>query len=81
MDPAGQFAQLGKSRLRLTGRLVEAQGNFGIAVRPELGSRKPEGECQRNQPLLGPVMEIALKALPFGVTGRNDARSGGAHLI
>ena len=42
--------------------------------------RDPERQGERDEPLLGPVVEIAFDSPPLGVGRRNDAGARGAHL-
>ena len=71
MDAARELAQLPDRELRLLARLGDQpRRDRGIAL--ELGLGEPERERQRDQPLLGAVVEVALDPPALGVGGVDD---------
>src|SRR5207245_7883758 len=74
MDAACELAQL-LERLRelLARRVEQLLGDLGVLL--QLGLGKPKRQRQRDEPLLGAVVQIPLEAPPLLVTGRDDARA------
>jgi hypothetical protein len=80
MDASRQLAEL-LERLRelLGGAAQELCGLVGVCV--QLGLSEPEGERERDEALLRPVVEVALEATPLGVTGLQEALARMAQLL
>ena len=72
MQAARQLAQLGCRLTELTGHLLHELSRLG-GVGLELCARQPQVERQRDQPLLGAIVEVALDPQPLGVGGGDDA--------
>ena len=74
VDAAGQLAQLLQRRRELlAGRLQKRVRRVGVGVepRPSEAQRKRE----RDEPLLGAVVEVSLEPAPLGVARLDDARA------
>ena len=67
VDPAGELAQLGD---RLLDLVLCARQHVRVG-RVTTGSREPEREGERDEPLLSAVVEVALDSPPLGI-GRGD---------
>ena len=79
MDAAGEVAQVLE---RQSGFLAGAAHQLG-RHRVALGSpllRHPQVQRQRDQALLGAVVEVALDPPALGVGGLDDARAGAAQV-
>ena len=79
MDAAGELAQL----LQRLGQLVargahELLGLLRVAT--DLAPDQRELQRERDQPLLGAVVQVALDAAPLGVGRGDDALAGGLQL-
>lgn len=72
VDATRQLAQLGERLGKLLGGCIEQLLGRG-GLRADAGARKPQRQRQRHEPLLGPVMEVALEAAALGVGGLDDA--------
>ena len=80
MQAAGELAQLGGRLAELARRLLEQLlRRRGVGV--ELLAREPQVERQRDQPLLGAVVEVALEAAALVVGGLDDPRPRRAQLL
>ena len=77
MDPAGELAQLVERRAQLGVGLAEQLGG-AVGLGAERGSRELQREPEREQPLLGAVMQIALEPAALLVSGGDDPRARGA---
>ena len=76
MDSAGELAQLGD---RLLDLVLRARKH--VRARPRRpGCREPERERERDEPLLGAVVEVALDSPPLGVGRGDDPGARRAHL-
>jgi hypothetical protein len=58
MDPAGELAQLGQALLELLDRGVEQLRRLCVGLRRRAG--EPERQRERDEMLLGAVVEVAL---------------------
>jgi hypothetical protein len=67
VDPARELAQLLE---RVRELLDGAEQHRVLVVTP---GREPERERERDEPLLGAVVEVALQAPPLLVAGSHDA--------
>jgi hypothetical protein len=79
VDPAGELAQLVQGGAELGVRLGEEVGG-AVCVRAELRAGELEREAEREQPLLGAAVEVALEPSPLLIAGTDDARPRGAQL-
>ena len=80
MDAARQLAQLVERPGELGLRLDEqAEDVVGAALERALG--EPQLQCERDEPLLGAVVQVALQPAALGVAGLDDARAGGGELV
>ena len=80
VDPAGELAQLGERFVELGARAGEHLGGaLGIGDRAVAG--EPQAQPDRDQALLGAVVEVALEAAAFGEARLHDARARGAQVF
>ena len=79
VDAARELAQL----LERVGELV-ARGRRELlrlgGVAPDVGAEHPQLERERDEPLLGAVVQVALEPAALGVAGRDDALARRLHL-
>ena len=77
MDASRELAQLLERDLELDRRFI-GRGD-GFVIRPtdrtEVRPEQPEGERQRDEPLLGAIVQVAFEPTPFGVRRLHDPRS------
>jgi hypothetical protein len=74
VDATRQLAQLAKCGLELAARRLEEPASAaGILLHPAL--RHAQAESQRDEPLLCPVVEVALEAAPLRQAGFDHART------
>src|SRR5213078_2065116 len=79
MDPAGQLAQLVEGELELLLRPFDELERAPVLLRKAVaGESQREGE--RDEPLLGAVVEVALEAPPFLVLRPEEPHAGGAEV-
>ena len=81
MDPERQVAQLHEGGLRFIGCPIEAASDFRVAGLAEFGPGDPQLEAQRDEPLLGAVMEVALDPPALEIPGLDDPCARGADLL
>jgi hypothetical protein len=75
VDAPRELTQLARGGGELVGRLVEQPGRF-LRLALNARARQPQVERQADEPLLGPVVEVALEP-PARLVGRlHDARPG-----
>ena len=60
-------------------RGLELAGSLGVTVQPR--TKQPEPQRERDEPLLGAVVEVALESPARRVAGIDDARTRGAKLL
>ena len=80
MDAAGQLAQLGQRLLRLLAGRLDQRLQLGIGP-GHPAARHAERQRQRDQPLLRPVVQVALEPAAFGVPGLHDPGPGRPHQL
>ena len=80
MDAAGQLAQLAERERELLLRAVD-QLVGPVGIRVELALGEPQRERERDEPLLGAVVQVALQPPALLRAGLDDARAGGAQLL
>jgi hypothetical protein len=74
VDAARELAQLGERLLELGVRALERPAGLArVAVEPLAGHA--QGQRKRDEPLLGPVVEVALESLPLGVADLEQTRA------
>ena len=76
MDPAGELAQLFERLRRAAAGARRARRARGRR-RLEPASTQAQAQRQRDEALLGAVVEVALEAAALGVAGLDDARPRG----
>ena len=69
MQAVGQVAQLGDRRLQLLDAVSSSKAESVVAA---VELRRLQRHRQRQQPLLGPVVQVALEPSPFGRLRRRD---------
>ncbi len=80
MDPLRQLAQLGERLGQILGG--ERDQLLGLARRRrDLGLDEPQPDRDRDEPLLGAVVQVALDAAALGVAGLDDAQPRGGELV
>ena len=79
MDSPGELPQLLERLLELPMRGLELAGSLGVTVQPR--TKQPEPQRERDEPLLGAVVEVALESPARRVAGIDDARTRGAKLL
>ena len=79
MQAAGQLAQLPERLRELAARLGDGGAGLGVVAQARL--EHAQLEVQRDQALLGAVVEVALQAPPLALSGLEDARADGAQLV
>jgi hypothetical protein len=80
IDAVGQFAQLLDRVLYVGGQLVEDLDRaLRVLGHDVLG--QPQVDGQRDQVLLGPIVQIPLHPAAFGVTAGHDAGAGGPQFL
>jgi hypothetical protein len=79
VDAARKLAQLLERARELTARLLQRAPCVGIVAEPPL--EHPEVERERDQPLLGAVVQVALEPAPLALGGLEDARARAAQLV
>ena len=80
VDAARQLAQLVERARELGLRLDEqAEDVVGAALERALG--EPQLQRERDEALLGAVVEVALQPAALGVAGLDDARARGGQLV
>ena len=74
MEAARELAQLLERQVELLGGAVRgsARASRGLP-RLELRAREPQGQRERDEPLLRTVVEVALELAPLLVAGLDDA--------
>ena len=80
MDAAGELAQLGDGHLQLLDRAGEDSLEVGIHAAPEAPLGRTELERERDETLLGAVVDVALDAAALLVAGRHDPPARLLHL-
>ena len=79
VDAARQLAQLLQRVRELVARRGrELLGLLGVA--PDVGADHPQLQRQRDEPLLGPVVQVALEPAALGVAGGDDPLARRLHL-
>ena len=74
VEAASQLAQLvERERELVAGAGEEVTSGRGVAV--ELAQCDAKGQCQRDDPLLRAVVEVALEPPPLDVARADDARA------
>jgi hypothetical protein len=73
VEPASDLAKLVERRGHLSSRLLDPLPRSSIPS--ELFLEQAEVQRERDQPLLGPVVEVALQALTFTPRGLDDPRA------
>ena len=73
VDPSSDLTELVERRGYLSSRLVDPLHRRSIPS--ELFLEQPEVQREGDQPLLGPVVEVALQALTFTLRGLDDPRA------
>ena len=81
MDPECQVTQLGQGCRGFLCCSVQASSNDRVAIITKRASRDLQLETERNEALLGPIVEIPFDAAPLDVTGLDDAGTRGADLL
>src|SRR5512132_128620 len=71
MDPAGELAELTQRLIELEPGLLEPLDRAGVLG--ELPLQRDQLQCECDQALLGPVVEVALEAAPLALGGLDDA--------
>ena len=71
MDAAGELAQLAQAGAELAQPAVEQRGRLGVVGHPRAG--EPEREGERDEALLGTVVQVALDPAARGVARRDEA--------
>jgi hypothetical protein len=80
MDPARELAQLLERLVELLAHLDDVlRGCVGIGM--DLRFDQTQVERDRDEPLLGAVMEIPLESAALGVAGRHDASARLAQIV
>ena len=77
MEAARELAQLLEGERKLLPRPAEDRRRR-VGIAPELGLGEPEGERERDEALLGAVVEVPLEPPPLGVGRVDEARRGAA---
>ena len=67
-----QITEVGQSGPEFGVGFGEALGKRGVKVRADPGAGQAKREGERDEPLLGAVVQIASQSAPFGVTGLDD---------
>ena len=82
MDAAGELAQLPDRDLDLCRGLVRRRDRLGVraAFPAEPGPQQAQRQRQRDEALLGAVVEVALQPAPLGVGRLEDPRPGASKL-
>ena len=78
MDAAREVAQLADRALGLVARLTDEVER--VVAAPEPVARHPQVQRDGDEPLLRPVVQVALQAPALGVGGGDDARLRGAQV-
>jgi succinyl-CoA synthetase alpha subunit len=73
VDPASHLTELGQRLVELAPCLVHSHGEIGLTSRCGTLSRGLQGQGERDQALLGAVVEIPLDASTGLVLGGDDA--------
>ena len=73
MDAASKIAQLVDGGLQLVGRAIEHAGHLVVIEGVELGPAATHVDHQREESLLGAVVEVALEASALGVLGLDES--------
>ena len=79
MDPARQFAQLGKARLELLLRAIEQSAELGIGVRTV--TRCAEEQRKADEAGLRAVVEVALESPARGVARLHESYARCSQLL
>jgi hypothetical protein len=72
MDPAGELAKLLQTERELFTR-PRKQVRRGLRVSRELRLGEAKTESERDEALLGTVVEVSLETPPLGIAGLDDA--------
>ena len=80
MQATGKFAKLPERHFQLGRGPVERRRQPRVGA-TGLGLGELEGQCQRDEALLGAVVEIAFDPAPLGVTGGHDPGAGCADVL
>ncbi len=80
-DPVRELAQLRRRLCEQRVREVEPPDRLEVDARLELRADEAERQPERDQPLLGTVVKVALEPSALGVPGGHDARLGGTQLL
>src|SRR5436189_3369138 len=80
MDPARELAQVPERDRQLFGRVLEQllRGRRRV-LRPL--ARQPQRERERDEPLLGTVVQVPLESTALGVLRLDEPVPGGAELV
>jgi hypothetical protein len=78
MDAARELAQLGERHPELLGQVVHHGGRLGVA---QASLEQPQVEGERDELLLGPVVQVALDPPARGVPGLHDAHARDAQIL
>ena len=81
MDPERQVAQLGEGGQGLVRCALQAASDGRVATVAQRASRDLQLEAERDEPLLGAVMEVSLDPPSLAVAGLDDPRPRGADLL
>ena len=81
VDPVRQLAELRQGLQRVVGRVGQQRGGAGVAVGLGASAGEPEVVGEGEEPLLRPVVEVALEPAPRGVAGLDDAVARGAEVL
>src|SRR4051812_33503504 len=82
MDAPSELTKLTDRDLQLGSGIIS--GNDRIVIRPthcpKTCPEQSEGERQRNEPLLGAIVQISFESAPLGIGGFDDPRSRATEL-
>jgi hypothetical protein len=81
MDAEGKLAQLGQRRHGFVRGSIQAASDGRVAVVTQGVSGDPQLETQRDESLLGAVVEVALDPPALKIPGLDDARARGTDLL
>ena len=81
IDAVGELAQLVEGGRGLVAGRVQHPGELLVTVGGRAGTREAQVVRQREQPLLGAVVEVALEPAPLGVARLDDPRARHAQIV
>jgi hypothetical protein len=81
IDPVGEFPQLLQDVLGFPDGPGESHLGWGIALLACAGACEPDVVGQRQETLLGAVVQVSLQPAAFTVSGLDDAGTGGAEFL